>query len=281
MADVKISQLPTATPTSASLIPIVEGGVTSQTTPSALVSVATSSVKAGNGDYTLEPADVGQVVASNVLTPATFTLTDSASFPVGGVIEIVQEAAGQLTLAEGAGTTIKRSRFATLELGGEGSTVRLRKQSAGTWIASGDLKEESPGAIATILNQSVTGSAQSLPFESLANQGSLSAFTFSGSKLTCQIAGVYALGFTLLMKDSRTGGSLETGFALKVNGSIIFRLTGLRETSNAAFFIDVDNTGFLRLAKDDEVEIATRSSGTTSFSGDASYRQIYLQRIGD
>ena len=246
-----------------------------------LSELATPSVLSKSGSYTILPGDAGKTITSTSSSALSFTLTDSISFATGATIEIVQEAEGTLTLAEGAGTTINRSRFATLELGGRYSTVRLRKQSAGTWIASGDLKEESPGAIVTIVNQPITGSAQPLPFESLANQGSLSAFSYSGSTLTCQIGGLYSLAFTLLIKDSRTNGSLDAGFVVRVNGSVIFRLTGLREVTNASIFIDVDNSGFLRLSKNDVVEVATRSSGTTSFSGAAEYRQIYLQRIGD
>ena len=291
MADVKISQLPTGTPTGASLIPIVENGVTSQTTPSALVSVATSSLKAGNGDYTLAPEDVGQVVVSNVGAPATFTLTDSSGFPVGGVIEIIQDAAGQLTLAEGAGTTIKRSRFATLELGGEGSTVRLRKQSAGTWIASGDLKERPVGTQVQFTPSSTVTTGNSIPVDSVndiltGGPATIQAFSKSGSVMTCLIGGTYQVSGQILLSSTSSGtttvaqilgvvNGTQTGSSLACNGT---RQRGSNTTDS--FPVDVD--GCLTLESGNTLEFRINAgSNTITTASSFTYQKIYIVRVGD
>ena len=282
MAEVKISQLPDLTPTPTSLIPIVEGGASGTTTPARLL---VAGVKAGNGSYTLAPEDVGQVVVSNVSTPATFTLTDSASFPVGGVIEVVQEAAGQLTIAEGAGTTIKRSRFSSLELKSEGSTVRLRKQSAGTWVASGDLKEKQPVAVFEFDNASVSGSTQQIDFNSAGGIGGSSSGIFTtsglGGAVKFLVPGVYTFSGAITMEDSNSTAERQVGLTLRRNGPTLFSFQGLRETSSASVRAMVHVFGTQRFEADDLVTLTTNSGSITSFPGNTASRQIWVTRISD
>ena len=284
MADVKISQLPTAIPTSASLVPIVEGGVTSQTTPSALVSVATSSVKAGNGDYTLETSDVGQVVVSNIGSPATFTVQDSASFPVGGVIEVVQENSGQLTLAEGAGTTIKRSRFATLELGGEGSTVRLRKQGAGTWIASGDLKTVQPSFRFRIEDVSVTGTGSQMNATSLtlvAGNNIAEMAELSSGQVRILQSGTWLFSANMSVTDSEAGASRSVTLDLERNGSAVIAFNGRREGTTTSLLVPVRGTYAATIQAGDLVSITINSSGTINPTSGSSQRDFWAQRVSD
>ena len=265
---------PSANPLSAT---DVQGAIEELTTKPA-------TVKAGNGDYTLEAGDIGQIVSSNVLVPATFTVTDSASFPVGSIIEVVQEAAGQLTLAEGAGTTIKRSRFATLELGGEGSTVRLRKQSAGIWIASGDLKETQPRAVITLDNVSVSGAGNQIDVTAVQGQGGAPPawqLEADGS-VTCLISGFYNFSGSLVIEDSNTSSSRNTGLGIRRNGATVREIAGgVRESSSASVDIKLIVYGWVEYAAGDELSVGTNSGSTTSFPGNTASRQFWVTRLSD
>src|ERR1051325_210965 len=61
------------------------------------------------GSYTLALADAGTVIESTSGSPATFAVPPNSlvAFPVGTVVEVVQYGTGQVTIAAGAGVTLR------------------------------------------------------------------------------------------------------------------------------------------------------------------------------
>jgi hypothetical protein len=76
------------------------------------------------GAYTFVLADQSTVVEGSSATAQTFTVppNSSVAFPVGAEIEVVQMGAGQITLAPGAGVTL-RSRGAALKTNAQYASV--------------------------------------------------------------------------------------------------------------------------------------------------------------
>lgn len=90
--------------------------------------------------YTLTLADAGDVVEGNSASAQTFTVppNSTAAFPLNTVILIRQYGAGKVTLAPGAGVTI-RARGAVLGLAGQYAEASLTKRATDEWVLSGDL----------------------------------------------------------------------------------------------------------------------------------------------
>lgn len=90
--------------------------------------------------YTLALADAGTVVELTKATANTLTVppNSSVAFPVGTVIELFQYGAGQVTVAAGAGVTI-RSSGGKLKLTGQYSGASLRKRATDEWSLIGDI----------------------------------------------------------------------------------------------------------------------------------------------
>ncbi|TGE26903.1 hypothetical protein [Hymenobacter metallicola] len=97
--------------------------------------IAQSTLKAA--DYTLDLADAGNIVPVNAGAAVTVWVpTDAAAnFPVGTVLEIEQQGAGQVTVAAGAGVTL--NGYGGLKTAGQYASVGLRKVAANTWILKG------------------------------------------------------------------------------------------------------------------------------------------------
>tara|TARA_R110002012_G_scaffold57388_3_gene147894 strand:- start:11 stop:850 length:840 start_codon:yes stop_codon:yes gene_type:complete len=247
-----------------------------------LSELATPSVLSKSGSYTILPGDAGKTITSTSSSALSFTLTDSVSFATGATVEIVQEAEGALTIAEGAGTTINRSRFAALELGGRYSTVRLRKQSAGIWIASGDLKEEPPRAEITLsASQSKSGNNVILDIDSISNQAPSECFSLSGSNINCLIGGVYTFSGHIRIKSTDTGANRTVGVRLSIDGTTTDIWSGTREVSDTSNNTCPAVAGIERIEAGQVVTIRTISSGTTTTDSDARYNKVWAQRISD
>ncbi len=208
MANIKISELVSGPITESSAIPASEGGSTVQVTPTQIARAALVSVNNQSSDYSFQDSDTGNIVVSTSSSDVNFTLSDSSSFLVGRIIELVQEGSGNVTLIEGAGTTINRSRFATLSLGGQGSTVRLRKQSSGNWIVSGDLKEKKP-LLKYRLEGTTVNDGQPFDISGTVAQGGFSSSYTDTSAFVAPIAGEYRFTFNASLAWSDSGGSAQ------------------------------------------------------------------------
>ena len=89
--------------------------------------------------YTLVLADGGKVVEMNNASANTVTVppNSSVAFPVGTQILVVQQGAGQTTIA-GAGVTF-RSKDSNLKITGQYSSAALIKRATDEWYVVGDL----------------------------------------------------------------------------------------------------------------------------------------------
>lgn len=90
--------------------------------------------------YTFVLTDAGTVVEGNSASAQTFTIPphSSVAFPVGAVIEVFQEGAGQITIAAGVGVTLQ-SDGSKVKCAAQYSTIGLRQRATDTWVLSGDL----------------------------------------------------------------------------------------------------------------------------------------------
>lgn len=95
-------------------------------------------VQAG-ASYTLVLADESAVVACTNAGAVTVTVppNSTAAFPIGALVEIFQAGAGQVTVAAGAGVTL-RSPFGTKTQAQYTSAV-LRKRATDEWVLSGEV----------------------------------------------------------------------------------------------------------------------------------------------
>jgi hypothetical protein len=89
--------------------------------------------------YTLAATDAQSVVDMNSATPVTVTIPPVATvaWNKGTSIQITQMAAGQVTVAAGAGVTIRTPRSLTTRA--QYSTITLRMRGSNEWVLSGDL----------------------------------------------------------------------------------------------------------------------------------------------
>ena len=89
--------------------------------------------------YTLVLADKGKVVETTSATAVTVTVPPNASaaFPVGTLLELHQYAAGQISVAAGAGVTLRTPSSLTTRA--QYSSLSLRKRGVDEWIVGGDL----------------------------------------------------------------------------------------------------------------------------------------------
>lgn len=90
--------------------------------------------------YTLALTDNGKIVGLNNAAAITLTVPPDSTtdFPIGAEITIVQDGAGQVTVAPGSGVTIN-SAGGLLSLASQHSAATLIKRSANTWLLIGDL----------------------------------------------------------------------------------------------------------------------------------------------
>lgn len=89
--------------------------------------------------YTPVLADRGTCLEMSSTSPITFTIPPNSSVPfdVGTVIEICQVSTGQVTVAAGAGVTLRTPSSATTRA--QWSTVSIRQRATNEWVVSGDL----------------------------------------------------------------------------------------------------------------------------------------------
>lgn len=90
--------------------------------------------------YTLVLSDAGKVVELNNAAALNLTipLNSSVAFPIGTVIELWQQGAGQVTIVPTAGVTL-RSPGGLTKLYGQYSGGTLRKRATDEWVLQGDL----------------------------------------------------------------------------------------------------------------------------------------------
>lgn len=90
--------------------------------------------------YTLVLADAGKAVELSNASPVTLTVppNSSVAFPTGTVVELARLGAGTVTVAAGAGVTI-RSAGGLLGLRVQYSVASLRKRGTDEWVLGGDL----------------------------------------------------------------------------------------------------------------------------------------------
>lgn len=85
--------------------------------------------------YTLLPKDGGKMI--EISAGGTLTVTDSASFPVGFYVDILQTTTSQVTIA-GSGTTVVNGTPGT-KLRTRWSSATLIKRATDLWVLLGDL----------------------------------------------------------------------------------------------------------------------------------------------
>jgi len=92
------------------------------------------------GDYTLVAGDAGKSIELDKATAISVTVPASASvaFPVGTQIIIVQIGAGQVTVVEDSGVTVKTAE--TLLLAKQYAGATLYKRGTDDWVIVGNLE---------------------------------------------------------------------------------------------------------------------------------------------
>lgn len=97
-------------------------------------------INAQVNDYTLVLADAGKQIELNKATAIVLTIPDDATvnFPIGTVIPISQEGAGQVSVAPAGGVTLT-STDNKRKLYGQYTGGALRKRAADNWRLEGDL----------------------------------------------------------------------------------------------------------------------------------------------
>jgi hypothetical protein len=90
--------------------------------------------------YTLALTDVAQIVTLNNASAITLTVPPNASvaFPIGTQIVLTQFGAGQVTIAPGAGVTL-RSFGSALKIAGQWGVATCVKTDTNTWLVFGNL----------------------------------------------------------------------------------------------------------------------------------------------
>jgi hypothetical protein len=92
-------------------------------------------------DYTITVADEMGLVAANAAGATTVTVppNSAVNFPQGIRVFIVQANTGQVTVAAGAGVTLRTAPGRDATTRGQFSIVELRQAAVDTWYLSGDL----------------------------------------------------------------------------------------------------------------------------------------------
>ena len=85
-------------------------------------------------NYTIAPIDSGRLIEMS--GGGTLTITDSASFPVGFSVDILQTGASQVTIA---GTSFTPNATPGLKLRTQWSSATLIKRALNSWVVLGDL----------------------------------------------------------------------------------------------------------------------------------------------
>ena len=131
---------PTSLPTNVS-----SGGTTTghkthtDTVHGAVNALTTIPQSTKTADYTLALGDSGECVEANLSTAIVFTVppNSSVAFPVGTTVELCRLGTGSLTVAAGAGVTLRTPSSLTARA--QYSSMSLRKRATDEWVVAGDL----------------------------------------------------------------------------------------------------------------------------------------------
>lgn len=109
------------------------------TVTSAVAAAQLTTVNAQTAAYTLALADANKAVEITSATAVSVTVPPSSTiaFPIGTTIDIAQCGAGAVTLAPGAGVTLRTP--ASLVSRAQWSTLSIRKRATDEWIVTGDM----------------------------------------------------------------------------------------------------------------------------------------------
>lgn len=118
-----------------SFTPTGDLGATGPTGP-----VGTIASRNATASYALAVGDVGRVIEMNSATGVTLSIPDYASIalPVGTVIDVWQQGAGQVTI-DGWSPVVIRTP-STLKLKSQYSRATLRHRATDEWVLTGDLE---------------------------------------------------------------------------------------------------------------------------------------------
>ena len=94
----------------------------------------TITTNAQSSNYTLAPIDSGRLIEMS--GGGTLTITDSASFPVGFTVDVLQTGSSQVTIA---GTSFTPNATPGLKLRAQWSSATLIKRALNSWVVLGDL----------------------------------------------------------------------------------------------------------------------------------------------
>jgi hypothetical protein len=91
-------------------------------------------------NYTLAATDSGKGIGMNVASANTVTLPSNATaaVPLGAVIPLFQYGAGQTTIVQGSGATV-RAPGGKLKFSGQYSQAVAWKVNTNEWLVTGDL----------------------------------------------------------------------------------------------------------------------------------------------
>jgi hypothetical protein len=107
---------------------VVQGGLSASTSAVAIT-----------GNHTLALANAGKVVEVNSATTVTITVppNSSVAFPIGTTLELYQQGAGMVTVAAGAGVTIRSLNG--VNTAQQFASASLRKRATDEWVLLGQL----------------------------------------------------------------------------------------------------------------------------------------------
>ncbi len=113
-------------------------GGTALSTTLATKADKTADIASKSGAYTFVTGDVNMILEFNSASGANFTIpADNSFWPVGQRLEVLQVAAGQVTIVGGSGVTVNGTPTAKTRTQWSGATII--KRAANTFVVIGDL----------------------------------------------------------------------------------------------------------------------------------------------
>ena len=94
----------------------------------------TITINSKSSSYTISPIDSGRLIEMSA--GGTLTITDSASFPIGFTVDVLQTGSSQVTIA---GTSFTPDSTPGLKLRTRWSSATLIKRGLNSWVVLGDL----------------------------------------------------------------------------------------------------------------------------------------------
>lgn len=130
------------TPIIAAELNRVEQGIESMDDRTTALEAAASVIEANTQTgttYTFALSDAGRCVEGNNAAAITFTIPPNASvaFPAGTVVEVYQAGTGQITVAPGAGVTLRAPDGA--KLAKQYASASLRQRTVDEWVLAGSV----------------------------------------------------------------------------------------------------------------------------------------------